>query len=63
MPKIIQNLENRLIEEAKKHLDEDNVSFEDIITDLENSKVVIEKGKGNCFCLKTCGQPIGPFPA
>lgn len=35
-------LPDYMIEEAKKHLDEDNVSFEDIITDLENSKVVIE---------------------
>ena len=36
-------LPDYIIEDAKKHLDEDNVSFEDIITDLESSKAVIEK--------------------
>lgn len=34
-----------IIDEAKKHLDEDNVSFEDVITDLEHSKIVIEQEK------------------
>ncbi len=31
-----------IIEDAKRHLDEDNISFEDILTDLESSKSVIE---------------------
>ncbi|MBQ3584671.1 MAG: endonuclease MutS2 [Lachnospiraceae bacterium] len=36
-------LPDYIIEDAKKHIDEDNVSFEDIIADLENSKITIEK--------------------
>lgn len=32
-----------IIDDAKKHITEDTVAFEDIISDLENSKVVIEK--------------------
>lgn len=35
-------LPDYIIEDAKKHLDEDNVSFEDIISDLETSKITIE---------------------
>lgn len=31
-----------IIEDAKKHIDDDKASFEDIISDLESSKIVIE---------------------
>lgn len=36
-------LPDYIIEDAKKHITEDTVAFEDIISDLETSKVVIEK--------------------
>lgn len=35
-------LPDYIIDNAKKHIDEDNASFEDIISDLESSKIVIE---------------------
>ncbi|MBQ3546473.1 MAG: endonuclease MutS2 [Lachnospiraceae bacterium] len=31
-----------IIEDAKKHIDEDNASFEDIISDLEQNKITVE---------------------
>ncbi len=38
-------LPSYIIDDAKKHLDEDSITFEDILTDLENSKSVIEQEK------------------
>ena len=35
-------LPDYIIDDAKKRIDEENVAFEDIISDLENSKLVIE---------------------
>lgn len=35
-------LPDYIIEDARKHIDEDSASFEDIISDLEHSKIVIE---------------------
>lgn len=35
-------LPNYIIDDAKKHIDDENVAFEDIISDLESSKLVIE---------------------
>lgn len=32
-----------IIEDAKKRIDDNDIAFEDVITDLENSKVIIEK--------------------
>lgn len=45
-------LPSYIIEEAKKQLDEDNISFEELLTDLENSKVVIEKEKAEIEAYK-----------
>lgn len=42
-----------IIEDAKKHLDEDNIAFEDVLTDLENSKSIIEKEKAEISAYKT----------
>ena len=36
-------LPDYIIEDAKKHITEDQESFEDLLTDLENSRVTIEK--------------------
>lgn len=36
-------LPNFIIEDAKKHITEDKESFEDLLTDLENSRLTIEK--------------------
>lgn len=36
-------LPDYIIEDAKKHITEDKESFEDLLTDLENSRVTIEK--------------------
>ena len=36
-------LSDTIIESAKKHITEDKESFEDLLTDLENSRVTIEK--------------------
>lgn len=38
-------LPSYIIDDAKKHLDEDSISFEDILTDLETSKATIEQEK------------------
>lgn len=36
-------LSDQIIESAKKHITEDQESFEDLLTDLENSRITIEK--------------------
>ena len=36
-------LPNYIIEDAKKHITEDKENFEDLLTDLENSRITIEK--------------------
>ena len=36
-------LPDYIIEDAKKHITEDKESFEDLLTDLENSRLIIEK--------------------
>ena len=35
--------ENRQLEDAKRHIAEDKESFEDLLADLENSRLTIEK--------------------
>lgn len=39
-------LPDYIIDDARKHIDSDNVAFEDIISDLENSKSIIENERG-----------------
>ena len=36
-------LPDYIIEDAKKHITEDKESFEDLLSDLENSRITIEK--------------------
>lgn len=45
-------LPDYIINEAKKHIDEDSVAFEDVISDLENSKIVIEKERNEIESYK-----------
>lgn len=45
-------LPDYIINEAKKHIDEDSVAFEDVISDLENSKIVIEKERSEIESYK-----------
>lgn len=48
-------LSDDIIEEAKTHLTEQDESFEDLITDLENSRVTIEKEREE---INRCKQEI-----
>lgn len=41
-----------IIEDAKKRIDSDNVAFEDVIADLENSKLVIESERNEIAAYK-----------
>ncbi len=45
-------LPDYIIEDAKKRIDEDSVAFEDIISDLENSKLVIENERSEIESYK-----------
>jgi DNA mismatch repair protein MutS2 len=41
-----------IIDDAKKRVDDDNVAFEDVISDLENSKITIERERAEIQAYK-----------
>lgn len=45
-------LPDHIIEDAKKHITEDKESFEDLLTDLENSRLTIEKERAEIESYK-----------